>query len=71
MGHVVENGLVPERSLAPVAVVEVVNVAVAESEAEAVNDLVIENEAVVGKIFNISNVILSEYAFGHFGTIRT
>ena len=48
MDHVVENGLVPERSLAPVAVVEVVNVAVAESEAEAVNDLVIENEAVVG-----------------------
>ena len=57
MGHVVENGLVPERSQAPVAVVEVVNVAVAESEAEAVNDLVIENEAVAGKIFNNSNFL--------------
>ena len=48
MDHVVENDQVLERSLAPVAVVEVVNVAVVENEAEAVNDLVIENEAVVG-----------------------
>ena len=71
MDHVVESDPVPERSRAPVAVVEVVNGAVAESEVEAVNDLVIENEAVVGKIFIIDNVILSQYAFGHFGTIRT
>ena len=48
MDHVVESDPVPERSRAPVAVVEVVNVAVVENEAEAVNDLVIENEAVVG-----------------------
>ena len=48
MDHVVESDPVPERSRAPVAVVEVVNVAVVENEAEAVNDHVIENEAVDG-----------------------
>lgn len=48
MDHVVESDRVPGRSRAPVAVVEVVNVAVVENEAEAVNDHVIENEAVVG-----------------------
>ena len=46
--HVVEGDPVPGRSRALVAVVEVVNVAVVENEAEAVNDHVIENEAVVG-----------------------
>ena len=44
MDHVVESDRVPGRSRAPVAVVEVVNVAVVENEAEAVNDHVIENE---------------------------
>lgn len=48
MDHAVESDRVPGRSRAPVAVVEVVNVAVVENEAEAVNDHVIENEAVVG-----------------------
>lgn len=48
MDHVVESDPVPERSRALVAVVEVVNVVVVKNEAEAVNDHVIENEAVVG-----------------------
>jgi len=48
--HVVESDRVPGRSRAPVAVVEVVNVAVVENEAEAVNDHVIENEAVVALV---------------------
>ena len=57
MDHVVESDPVPERSRAPVAVVEVVNVAVVENEAEAVNDHVIENEAVDGTFMCLQGIL--------------